>query len=143
MQAALAPTVYVTMALMATHVTAIQDTPECCATRVSLQNLKALVQGHDHLFTDIVVCTRLLDIDECASGPCENGGTCTDGINEFSCTCTIAWTGPTCTTGRFFQRNEESRQDHGAARKQALIPPKEMDLCYKIIAKQHNTYLRP
>ena len=27
------------------------------------------------------------DIDDCASSPCQNGGTCTDGINSFTCNC--------------------------------------------------------
>ena len=30
------------------------------------------------------------DIDECASSPCKNGGTCVDAVNSFTCQC------PTC-----------------------------------------------
>lgn len=35
------------------------------------------------------MCTLILisDIDDCASSPCKNGGTCTDGINSFTCQC--------------------------------------------------------
>ena len=29
----------------------------------------------------------ITDIDECASSPCENGGTCTQGINLYNCSC--------------------------------------------------------
>ncbi|XP_017269603.1 cubilin [Kryptolebias marmoratus] len=40
------------------------------------------------------------NIDECSSNPCQNGGTCTDGINGFTCTCTDHWTGPLCQTAQ-------------------------------------------
>ncbi|KAM4534255.1 cubilin [Odontesthes bonariensis] len=36
------------------------------------------------------------NINECTSNPCQNGGTCTDGINGFACTCTSQWTGLLC-----------------------------------------------
>ena len=36
------------------------------------------------------------DIDECASFPCRNGGTCTHGIDVFYCDCAPGWTGTTC-----------------------------------------------
>ena len=29
----------------------------------------------------------ITDIDECTSSPCENGGTCTQGINLYNCSC--------------------------------------------------------
>ena len=41
----------------------------------------------------------LLDIDECASDPCRNGGTCYDGINGYACNCANGWTGATCESG--------------------------------------------
>ena len=27
-----------------------------------------------------------VNIDECASAPCQNGGTCNDGVNGYTCT---------------------------------------------------------
>lgn len=36
-------------------------------------------------------CER--DIDECQSAPCENGGTCVDGANSFTCNCPNGYTG--------------------------------------------------
>ncbi|KAL1007317.1 hypothetical protein UPYG_G00084910 [Umbra pygmaea] len=36
------------------------------------------------------------NIDECASSPCLNGGTCVDEVNQFSCICTKGWAGVTC-----------------------------------------------
>ncbi|XP_041824165.1 cubilin [Melanotaenia boesemani] len=38
------------------------------------------------------------NINECSSNPCQNGGTCVDGVNGFTCTCTSQWTGPLCQT---------------------------------------------
>ena len=39
------------------------------------------------------------DVDVCSSNPCENGGTCMDGINEYSCQCVAGYTGANCETG--------------------------------------------
>ena len=39
------------------------------------------------------------DIDECASDPCMNDGTCTDLVNGFSCNCTGNYTGSMCNIG--------------------------------------------
>ncbi|KAK2181409.1 hypothetical protein NP493_400g02051 [Ridgeia piscesae] len=37
------------------------------------------------------------DIDECASNPCLNGGTCLDRLDGFTCECTYGFTGPICS----------------------------------------------
>ncbi|KAI0223112.1 hypothetical protein LSAT2_025649 [Lamellibrachia satsuma] len=36
--------------------------------------------------------------DECASSPCQNGGTCNDGVREYSCTCDDEYKGTNCET---------------------------------------------
>jgi hypothetical protein len=36
--------------------------------------------------------------DACMSGPCSNGGTCTNVAGSFVCTCAPGWSDPTCTT---------------------------------------------
>ncbi|KAM5271039.1 sushi, nidogen and EGF-like domain-containing protein 1 isoform 3-T4 [Hipposideros larvatus] len=41
-----------------------------------------------------------LDVNECASHPCQNGGACTNGINSFSCQCPDGFGGPTCETAK-------------------------------------------
>ena len=41
------------------------------------------------------------DVDECSSNPCENGGTCIDGFNEYSCQCVPGYMGANCETGSY------------------------------------------
>ena len=36
------------------------------------------------------------DWDECWNEPCLNGGTCSDGIAHFNCSCQEGFTGDTC-----------------------------------------------
>ena len=36
------------------------------------------------------------DILECEPNPCQHGGNCTDGVNEFTCACAAGWNGTTC-----------------------------------------------
>ena len=33
------------------------------------------------------------NIDECSSTPCQNGGSCTDGVDWYQCTCLSGYTG--------------------------------------------------
>ena len=39
------------------------------------------------------------EINECASNPCLNNGTCVDKINSFNCTCPGGFIGIRCETG--------------------------------------------
>ena len=43
-----------------------------------------------------------LDINECGSNPCQNGGTCSNGngTNKFVCGCVVGWTGARCETSK-------------------------------------------
>ena len=54
------------------------------------------------------------DIDECSSSPCDNGGTCSDFVDGYTCTCDAGYTGTHCETG-------QSRRDatHGKVKQQA------------------------
>lgn len=38
------------------------------------------------------------EINECASNPCRNGGTCKDALNGFSCFCLAGFSGAVCQT---------------------------------------------
>ena len=40
-----------------------------------------------------------IDIDECASIPCQNGGSCTDQVNSYACNCVDGYDGTNCETG--------------------------------------------
>ena len=41
-----------------------------------------------------------LDIDECATSPCQNGGSCSDQINDYTCNCTSGYVGTNCEYGK-------------------------------------------
>ena len=40
------------------------------------------------------------DINECASSPCQNGGTCTDDVNRHVCACLPGFIGDRCHIGK-------------------------------------------
>ncbi len=40
--------------------------------------------------------TDCVEINECDSSPCKNGGTCTDQVAAFSCSCLDDFSGSTC-----------------------------------------------
>lgn len=42
-----------------------------------------------------------LDIDDCASSPCSNGGVCRDLVDGFLCDCPPHWEGDTCALGEY------------------------------------------
>ena len=41
------------------------------------------------------------DINDCASNPCRNGGSCLDGNNWYMCICRAGYTGQNCQTSTF------------------------------------------
>lgn len=53
----------------------------------------------------------LPDIDECASTPCLNGGTCLDGINQYTCRCPPGYDGDNCENSKLFGDNINKRAD--------------------------------
>lgn len=38
-----------------------------------------------------------INVDDCASAPCQNAGTCIDGINDYVCRCTLGFSGKNCS----------------------------------------------
>ena len=61
------------------------------------------------LKTKIKILSQCIDIDECASNPCMNGGTCIDEVNSFSCSCIPGYTDSTCSIGTFAIYNYDSK----------------------------------
>ena len=47
-----------------------------------------------------------VDIDYCASNPCQNCGTCIDGINTYTCNCSPGFIGNNCETSKIFFINQ-------------------------------------
>ena len=39
------------------------------------------------------------DINDCADQPCQNGGNCTDAVNDFTCNCAAGYSGKNCSVG--------------------------------------------
>ena len=37
-----------------------------------------------------------INVDDCAAGPCRNGGTCVDGLRSYSCQCPVGYKGANC-----------------------------------------------
>ncbi|XP_033117369.1 uncharacterized protein LOC117117232 isoform X1 [Anneissia japonica] len=48
---------------------------------------------HISLRFEVLGC---LDVDECASNPCQNNGECVDGTNRYDCNCEPGWSGTVC-----------------------------------------------
>ena len=44
----------------------------------------------------------LLDVNECASFPCQRDGVCVDDVNSFRCDCLPGFGGERCQNGQFF-----------------------------------------
>ena len=40
------------------------------------------------------------DIDDCADQPCQNGATCIDAVNNYTCNCVAGYTGKNCSIGK-------------------------------------------
>ena len=41
------------------------------------------------------------DTNDCNPDPCQNGGTCTDALNDYSCKCTPGYEGKNCTESKY------------------------------------------
>ncbi|KAI0226716.1 hypothetical protein LSAT2_022827 [Lamellibrachia satsuma] len=54
--------------------------------------------GSGTTLMDDPTTTTATDIDACIIDPCENGATCNDGVNAYTCTCAAGYTGDRCET---------------------------------------------
>ena len=44
-----------------------------------------------------LICYILSDIDDCVPNPCENDGSCVDGVNDYTCICESGFQGKNCS----------------------------------------------
>uniref|UniRef100_A0A182Y0Z6 Cubilin n=1 Tax=Anopheles stephensi TaxID=30069 RepID=A0A182Y0Z6_ANOST len=58
----------------------------------------ALVRRVRNVETKLAALLTTLQANRCASGPCQNGGTCIAQYDSFMCLCPSNWEGQTCTT---------------------------------------------
>ncbi|XP_076082118.1 peroxidasin homolog [Mytilus galloprovincialis] len=75
------------------------DTNACSDPRNHCQNGGTCISASTCLCSDDYTgryCET--NINECASNPCRHGGVCHDGVNKFTCTCTVGYNGNTCET---------------------------------------------
>ena len=56
---------------------------------------------YSEILTRSLCVIFVLDVNDCMPNPCENGGNCTDGVNEYLCTCITGYTGTDCETGKY------------------------------------------
>ena len=42
----------------------------------------------------------IADIDDCTDQPCQNGATCIDAVNDYTCNCVDGYTGKNCNIGK-------------------------------------------
>ena len=64
-----------------------------------------LVLNRLHLHTYCIINLYFLfvvplDINECQSSPCRNGGTCVDRVNGYECTCAPGYGDTRCETSK-------------------------------------------
>ena len=71
----------------------------CCWSLQVLSNVTVINFLHYHLETDI---------DDCASHPCNNNGTCTDRVNGYNCSCAPGFNGTQCKKGNRNSRLSEN-----------------------------------
>ena len=57
------------------------------------------------------IFSHLIDIDECRSNPCENGGTCNDAVDMYTCDCDAGYNGDNCETSKFSVIHYKMKKD--------------------------------
>ena len=66
----------------------------------------------DSILYNILFSLYFADIDDCATKPCLNNGTCIDGIAAFTCQCAEGFTGRICDIGQLVILYNLSKQTH-------------------------------
>ena len=71
------------------------ERPLFCALKPSYFNQPATLS----LKASTLISCLFSDINECLSSPCQNGGICVDGINRYTCSCRLGYSGTFCQIG--------------------------------------------
>ena len=73
------------------------------AVFISVTSYRDVLVCHSQLrrpFENALFC--LADVNECDSTPCQNGGSCIDGIDSFTCKCQNGYTGINCQRRKLY-----------------------------------------
>ena len=57
------------------------------------------IKHYYYYYIIIIINHVAVDTDECGSNPCQHGGTCSDRVNYYACTCSTGYKGSNCETG--------------------------------------------
>lgn len=68
------------------------------------------------------------EVDECQSSPCLNGGTCTDLINGYTCSCTDSFTGTNCSRRTYCTVDAQQRPTFT----RPAAPPTKIGCCSNV-----------
>ncbi|KAF6018837.1 CUBN [Bugula neritina] len=79
--------------LLRNHTQQIRQMNRSISNTRTIDRLKRKVRT---LQTNVETITETLRNDNCASGPCHNGGTCIDMYDGYRCFCPVNWQGTTC-----------------------------------------------
>lgn len=63
--------------------------------------IRIIISCHFEVIAKVKTLCRVADINDCASSPCKNGGTCVDGLNSFQCFCQEGWEGRFCQISEY------------------------------------------
>lgn len=72
------------------------ECPRWLNNRINTFALELAMALNSPPFSSLHLSLHPADIDECAGGPCEHGGTCVDLIGGFRCECPPEWRGDVC-----------------------------------------------
>ena len=59
------------------------------------------MQSSNDVELDFLIYLIFADINDCMEEPCNNNGTCTDGIADYTCTCPLGYIGSDCEHSMF------------------------------------------
>ncbi|CAH3196942.1 unnamed protein product, partial [Porites evermanni] len=74
--------------------TSVSTTVSTSVYNISSANFPISVSGTASLLTQAIA---LSNTNDCYPNPCLNNGTCTDGLNNYTCTCVPGFVGKNCS----------------------------------------------